>query len=948
MKAEQREQQINCGDNGCSGACQAGTMVAATGGAVDATATTSPTAGSRVRAPERVTITVKARATRTAEIATATAITKTTVQPAELSATASATTKATEINLAPATADAIETLKPQATAESISTAAATKATIAIRRTDLPADGVSASATSTAVPDILLQTTAEPTLADEPATPLSPVKHTAQAGATQTVRFATRATLARATRDSPLTQATVATTLPSEAAAGPTATATPSPIYEAGTAAQLLATSAASEITSTAAVRMTASLAVDAPELFLTATPLAEGDLEADRRRSTAIALSATLPTEDTLLTASTPQARDTGVAAATADTTVMTSAPHPKVTLSFTRTEGDPPSLRKPDLPDDVSYADRRDSAIRKISGSRAWPGRSPMTPDRRPQNLKTETMPEIAGTVSPTMALEPMVTAKVDPAATATEDRVEARRTESAAVEAKASPTRSELQDATEVAAESSPTADRGERTPAPTVQPAPTEGAVTSAVRATMTQPIHEPAATDTSAAAPPRVTQIPSEASDIIKTAPAATADQSALERATATSSATPKVSDSPTPTVTSVQTIIAAPILEMSASPAPPESRATQQETIAGVSETATPATARTASATATISVAATATLQQTAPPARTEAARTSAAPAATKRSSEVDARVATEEAGTKTAVTVSSAIQLAKTVTVSDETPPSPATDAGIEIAITAMTTAPMPTVDLTTRTDMTGVATRVSVETATPVTIATEPVDAMFTAAPAAESATPLPAVFAYLVATPTAFGAVDDSADAACEVVEGWLPYEVREGDSLLALALASGSSLIELREGNCFGPVTGIIVGDIIALPRLPESPIEPATPLFPVSDLEYQVLGCESVRAMIVEPRPMTELQGIFAVRGRAQIPEGGKYRISVKPAWSPNYHRFLDVERSVSDDVIGLINTEIFGPGLQRLRLEIVGDGEIEDGSWCEIPVVFKAP
>ncbi len=217
------------------------------------------------------------------------------------------------------------------------------------------------------------------------------------------------------------------------------------------------------------------------------------------------------------------------------------------------------------------------------------------------------------------------------------------------------------------------------------------------------------------------------------------------------------------------------------------------------------------------------------------------------------------------------------------------------------------------------------------------------------TLTPADETATPLPAVFAHLIATPTAFGAVDPDADADCEIVETWLPYEVRDGDTLLALALATGSNLIELREGNCFGPVTGIIVGDIIALPEMPETPIEPATPLFPVSDDAYQVVGCDSGLAMIVEPAPMSMLQGVFAVRGRAQVPAGGKYRISLKAPWTPEYHRFLDVERSVSDDVIGLINTEIFGPGLQRLRLEIVGgDGEILEGSDCEVPVVFRAP
>ena len=242
-----------------------------------------------------------------------------------------------------------------------------------------------------------------------------------------------------------------------------------------------------------------------------------------------------------------------------------------------------------------------------------------------------------------------------------------------------------------------------------------------------------------------------------------------------------------------------------------------------------------------------------------------------------------------------------------------------------------------------------GPPTQLAVATATDLARATEPLVEAEASPDVAAPATPLPAVIAHLIATPTAFGAVVEDAAAVCLVAEGWLPYQVQKGDSLLALALASGSSLIELREGNCFGPVTGIIVGDTIAVPSLPEAPIEPAESLFPISDSAYQLAGCESADATIIEPRPLAELQGIFAIRGRALIPDGGGYRLSVKPAWSSDYHRFLDVERSVSNDVIALINTEIFGPGLQRLRLEIVdAKGELMENLRCDIPVVFRAP
>ena len=251
------------------------------------------------------------------------------------------------------------------------------------------------------------------------------------------------------------------------------------------------------------------------------------------------------------------------------------------------------------------------------------------------------------------------------------------------------------------------------------------------------------------------------------------------------------------------------------------------------------------------------------------------------------------------------------------------------------------------TATLTARADITGTAVHDAEASATRASLAPEPSETAEAAAPVTESATPLPAVFAHLIATPTAFGAVGDVEGPECTVVEGWQPYEVQDGDSLLALALASGSSLIEVREGNCFGPVTGIIVGETIALPQLPASPIDPARTLFPISDAAFQVAGCESARAVITEPAPLTELQGIFALRGRALIPDGGLYRISVKPAWSPDYHLLVQVNQAVDNDLIALINTEVFGPGLQRLRLELVGSGgnSVTDNI-CEIPVVFK--
>ena len=65
--------------------------------------------------------------------------------------------------------------------------------------------------------------------------------------------------------------------------------------------------------------------------------------------------------------------------------------------------------------------------------------------------------------------------------------------------------------------------------------------------------------------------------------------------------------------------------------------------------------------------------------------------------------------------------------------------------------------------------------------------------------------------------------------------------------------------------------------------------------------------------------------------------------------MSPAWSDTYFKLLEVEMSVADNVIGLVNTEIFGPGLQELRLAVLDIyGELIADSVCIVPVVFTAP
>ncbi|MDE2637415.1 MAG: hypothetical protein OXI30_13715, partial [Chloroflexota bacterium] len=210
-------------------------------------------------------------------------------------------------------------------------------------------------------------------------------------------------------------------------------------------------------------------------------------------------------------------------------------------------------------------------------------------------------------------------------------------------------------------------------------------------------------------------------------------------------------------------------------------------------------------------------------------------------------------------------------------------------------------------------------------------------------------TATPLPFHFARLIPTPTDGGSSANQAISACEVPQGWQPYEVQAGDTLLTLALATGSSLVDLRDGNCFEPIRGIFAGQRLFVPRLPVDEIEKPAPVYPQVDKAADLTGCDQPNARISAPEPMASLKGVFALRGIVQLPEGSSYQIALRPAWADNYYLYLSLNKRIRGDVIALINTEIFGAGLHRIRLTVTSrDGKIVEGGLCDIPVIFVAP
>ena len=143
-----------------------------------------------------------------------------------------------------------------------------------------------------------------------------------------------------------------------------------------------------------------------------------------------------------------------------------------------------------------------------------------------------------------------------------------------------------------------------------------------------------------------------------------------------------------------------------------------------------------------------------------------------------------------------------------TPTTMDETAAS-ATATGFALETLTATSAPARPDDLTpTIVDATAAPATTSPAPTTTATPPAETIGPTHALPIASDTPTALPAVLAYMIATPTAFGSAAQDVPPACRVRDDWAPYPVQSGDSLLALALAAGADIITIRDANCLSP--------------------------------------------------------------------------------------------------------------------------------------------
>jgi LysM repeat protein len=193
----------------------------------------------------------------------------------------------------------------------------------------------------------------------------------------------------------------------------------------------------------------------------------------------------------------------------------------------------------------------------------------------------------------------------------------------------------------------------------------------------------------------------------------------------------------------------------------------------------------------------------------------------------------------------------------------------------------------------------------------------------------------PTPTVVSLDAATRTA---------STCQRPQGWTTYTVQAGNTLFAIALATNSTVDELRYVNCIANVDNIIVGDVLFVPRKPAQPIR--TPMPSLKRDNLYVLGCSDARTLISNLQVAQTVAGVFNVYGSAFRDDFWYYKIEIRPDWANVYNFFSRSDAPVNNGVLTSINPALFGEGLHWIRLSVVNRvANVESDAVCEIPVIF---
>lgn len=200
---------------------------------------------------------------------------------------------------------------------------------------------------------------------------------------------------------------------------------------------------------------------------------------------------------------------------------------------------------------------------------------------------------------------------------------------------------------------------------------------------------------------------------------------------------------------------------------------------------------------------------------------------------------------------------------------------------------------------------------------------------------PTAASATPETAAITITALPFTA------AAPAVCVAPFGWGPYVVQPRDNLSSIARVTGTSVEELRSGNCLEDADRINIGDVLYVPA-PSDPHAPALTPTPA----YETLGCTEQDVQISSPLPRQRLRGVFVLFGTAIARDFQFYKVEVRPDHGDEYMLYLRSDVPIRENILGQVDTRLFRPGVHWIRLSVVDSAGEVSISPCVIPLVFE--
>ena len=143
-----------------------------------------------------------------------------------------------------------------------------------------------------------------------------------------------------------------------------------------------------------------------------------------------------------------------------------------------------------------------------------------------------------------------------------------------------------------------------------------------------------------------------------------------------------------------------------------------------------------------------------------------------------------------------------------------------------------------------------------------------------------------------------------------------------------------------------------TAVVLPTLAPSPTAPPTPVPSPTPL-PTNEpvpaateppaAMPMVADCGSPDAVMYNPAPGESVSGGFPIRGTANIPTGGKYRIEILRPNIPGWAFLWENYNAVRDNVLmPSFNPRLFPPGAYTLRLSLVDGAGQETNIYCAVP------